>query len=287
MSQWDKDGNKIEVDEITKKSRELAFDQLNKKAILINLNYRQIQNMPIDVVFSETVSKAYGINEDNFIQIRKFMFNPQHLAKIRDIGNDAIVTVYNITRPWGDTGMRILPIQYYDDFKETFSKQKDEFEEAVKEFVDNYDDYVAEAKKNLGKAFNKADYPSKTSVADMFELEIKTHQLPDIDDFRLNLSGTELMNMKKEITENYEASGKKTLTKVLDYVEDKRAFELLSVVEEANSVYNYADIEMRIAELKDSNDLKEEPTKEEPKESMMVIDDFDEDDVDDIMDFEL
>jgi hypothetical protein len=85
----------------------------------------------------------------------------------------------------------------YDDFTKLFGKLQDEFEEAVAEFISNYEDYVADAKKHLGKLFDKKNYPPKSQLHDLFKATIETDNLPDIDDVRLNLTAEDLLDIEK------------------------------------------------------------------------------------------
>ena len=281
----DNEGKEIVVDKKTEKARQAAFAQISKKAILVNLVRRQMSNMPFDVQLTQDIAKHLNVKNAEMLQVRKFLLDPARFSKIRSLINDALLMVWNNTRPWDNIGYRLLPMEYYDDFNETFSKIKDEFEEAVQEFVTGYDDYVKEAKDNLGKAFKKTDYPDKAQLTDMFTLEIETAQFPDIDDLRLNLSGPELMAMQKETTEKYQETLTNAMTELTNIIEtdpkDVRVPKLFKTVEALN-IINDVNIEMKLAELKDNLDI--DVNEDDPKASMMVMDDITEDDLCDIDD---
>lgn len=203
MTIKNKDGTNRELAADIEKKRKAAFEAISKKAMLVNLERKQLANYIFDVQFSEKVRKEFKIESPGMLQVRKCIINPQHFANVRSIINDAMLMLWNHTRPWDNIGFRLLPMDLYDDFNDVFTKIKDEFEEAVQLIVDNWDKYVEEAKKLLGKAFNQADYPASTDVREMFELKVTTHQLPDIDDVRLNLSGEELLDLEDEIRDKY------------------------------------------------------------------------------------
>ena len=300
MKQYDKDGNEIKVDEKTDKERKTAFEAISKKAILVNMSRKQISNMPFDVNTSNKVATLLNVTDPNMIQVRKLLFNPDHLAKSRSLINDALLMVWNHTRPWDNIGYRLLPMAYYDDFNETFGKIKDEFEEATREFITNYDTYVKESKKVLGKAFDKNDYPDKAQLGQFFNLEIHTSQFPDIDDIRLNLSGPELVAMQQDITEKYEDTIKKSINELVTMVSDKNfnrneVGDLIKIIDGLN-VGGDTETDMRLAEvrenLKKAGVVFDEDTKEDDNEGMMVMDDIVEDaensesddDMDEIMD---
>ena len=279
MQQYDKDGKEIKVDEGTEKDRQAAFVAISKKAILINLSRKQISNMPFDVNTSNEAAKLLGVTDPNMIQVRKLLFNPDHLAKIRSLINDALLMIWNHTRPWDNIGYRLLPMAYYDDFNETFGKIKDEFEEAVREFTDNYDKYVKESKAILGKAYNKNDYPDKAQLSQFFNLQIHTSKFPDIDDIRLNLSGPELVAMQKDLTEKYKGILTESIDELikLTRAETRNPNEvarLMMIIEKLNADDN-AEITMQLEEVKEKLgsafvDLNEDID----DESMMVMDDI-------------
>ena len=276
--QFDKDGNELKVDEKTNKERAAAFEAICKKAILVNMTRKQISNMPFDVQTSKKCATFLEVKDETMIQVRKLLFNPERLSKSRSLINDALLMVWNHTRPWDNIGYRLLPMEYYDDFNETFGKIKDEFEEAVKEFTDNYDTYLKESKKLLGKAFNKNDYPDKAQLGQYFSLDIHTSKFPDIDDIRLNLSGPELMAMQQDVTEKYEEAMESGVNELLRMIDDpnfdrNEVNTLIGTIATLNVAGN-PEIEMKLAEIKEDlskagiNIKKDEPE----EESMMVMD---------------
>jgi hypothetical protein len=284
MKEFDKDGKEVKVSAKVDKDRKAAFEAICKKAILVNMSRKQISNMPFDIQTSNDLCKTLGVTDNTMIQVRKLLFNPERLSKIRSLTNDALLMVWNHTRPWDNIGFRLLPMEYYDDFNETFGKIKDEFEEAVKEFEDNYENYVKESKKLLGKAFNKADYPDKAQLPNYFNLEIHTSKFPDIDDIRLNLSGPELVAMQEEITGQYHDTINKSINTLITMITSADGFDtaevknLINIIKSLN-IADDAEINMKLAEITETLtasgvDLEEEEVKDD-NESMMVMDDLD------------
>lgn len=269
MKKYDDQGNEIVVDEKTEKERQAAFQELSKKAILVKLTRRQFQNLPYDIALSEYVATTCKMENNDWIQIRKFLIDPQHLAKIRSYINESILMVWNHTRPWENVSYRLLPMEYYDDFNDSFTALKDKFEEAVQNFIDNYDEYKKEAKKSLGKAFDRKQYPAKDKLKDLFALEIETTELPDIDDIRLSLAGGDLMRMKEEAAGAYtdattEAIKKLNNMAVMNNVDTKNIVEVIKTL----NVSNDPEVDVILAEL--DADIDDDDT----EESMMVMDDF-------------
>ena len=286
-----KEGKEIGV--LSKKleaKKKAAFEAISKKAILVNMSRTQISNLPFDVKLSNEVCASYGVKNPSYIQIHKCIFNPEYLTNIRSLINDALLVVWNNTRPWDNVGFRLLPMEYYDDFTEAFSKIKDDFEEAKQTFKRNYDVYVNEAKKDLGKAFNKSDYPDKADLDQYFTLEIQTSKFPEIDDIRLNLTNEELIDMQNDVVEKYEGAIKSSVKVLFEMVNKKDAIK-----EDVLNCYNLiktlnvdddATINMELTTVEESIKLKFGDIKETKKDkSEMIMDDLDNFDEDNLTDF--
>lgn len=280
MTDYDSDGKEIKVPEKLDKQRKAAFNQICKKAILVNMTRKQISNMPFDVQSSNQLCEMMEVTDQHMFQVRKLLFNPQRLSKIRSLINDALLMVWNHTRPWDNIGFRLLPMEYYDDFTETFSKIKDEFEEAVKEFIDNYDEILEESKKMLGKAFNKHEYPDKSQLSNYFSLEMHTAKFPDIDDIRLNLSGPELVEMQKDLVDKYQQVQKAQIQNIIAHIgmgdKSQEDIDRLIDIAEKLNIDEDAELVIMIEEIKNRFKLaKMDKSKKEKKdESMMVADDI-------------
>jgi len=279
----DKDGNKIvKLSPKLKEQRKAAFEAIVKKAILINMTRKQMANLPFDTIMTDKICKDFNITDKSYVHVRKNILNPQYLTNIRSLINDALLMVWNNTRPWDNVGFRILPMDQYDDLNKTFGKIKDEFEEAVQVFKDNYVTYVTEAKKALGKAFNQSDYPNKSDLDALFALDIQTSTFPDIDDIRLNLSNEELCEMQNDIVEKYTETIKNAIKDLCSMIENgdkNQAITLLSTVKKMN-VDNDPTINMNLVniekDIKNKFGLKSTTKKDKDlkEDEMMMIDDL-------------
>lgn len=286
------------------KARQKTFELLSKKALLVDMTRKQFANFPFDVKVTNDVATNYLKADKAYFQVRKFLIDPMVLLPIRSLLNDALLMFCTYTRPWDNVGFRLLPMELWDDFNEQFGKIKDEFEEAVQNFENNYDDYVADAKKALGKAFNPKDYPDKTDVRQLFALEIKTANFPDIDDFRLNLTGEDLLQVEQEATQKYAevfTKSREDLLKQLNQIQeacesgkyiDKHFVNTTLVIVDKLNFENDEQIDTKLAEVrelvKNSCGLIEtssvDESEDDPDEGMMMIDD---DELDDLEEYEI
>ena len=295
----DNKGNKVfPSNESIETKRKAAFDAIVKKAILINMTKKQMANIPFDVKLADEVCKKHNIKNKSYIQVRKCILNPQYLINIRSIVSDALLMVWNSTRPWDNTGFRLLPMDCHDDFTKTFSKIKDDFEEAVQVFCDNFPTYLAEAKKDLGSAFNKNDYPDPADVKQHFALDIVTSKFPDIDDIRLNLTNDELVKFQDEVVDRYSDALNTSIEKLFELIDDKNktkkeCSELFQLIKTLN-VSDDASINLKLKTAKEQlksrfgKDFKAEDSAVDVNEdSMMMVDDLEDFDENELKDYEV
>lgn len=288
----DKDGKQVKkLSKDMKVKRKAAFEAISKKAILVNMTRKQIANLPFDIKLADKICKDYGVKQKSYIQVRKCIFNPQYLINIRALVSDALLMVWNNTRPWDNVGYRILPMSHYDDFNKTFGKIKDEFEEAVQLFIDNYDVYVAEAKKDLGSTWDKSNYPDKATLSQHFLLDIQTSQFPDINDIRLNLSNDELVDMQDDYVKKYDdviRSSIKDLIALIDNGDKDEAMKLFSLIKTLN-VVNDPSLDLQIKTFEEQikikfsiNTLESKKTDDNPDDMMIMngLDDLDDEELD-------
>jgi len=154
---------------------------INDKAILIMVSRRQLSNIPF------ANNQVHGKHE-YFVETRIHLVDGKYTTNIRNLVSDALLLVWNNTRPWDNVGYRIMNKEFYPEFVQVFNKIKTEFDKEVKIFIKNYDKYVLEARESLGRYdFDESLYPLKKDLHKMFELKFTTSDEIDPEDFRLKL----------------------------------------------------------------------------------------------------
>ena len=215
----DENGNVVaELSENMQEKRNAAFEAMRKKAILVALERSIFSNFVFDVSANDNCMKHLNVEDDSLIEVRKSLIHPARLENVMNIVNDAIMLLFNLTRPWDNNDYRLLDMDMYDDFQQTFQQLADNFEEAVDSFIDDYPEILKESKQMLGKLYNKNDYPAKKDLKSLFKLKVVTRELPDIDDTRFSISEDELVKLEQEAGSKFNESLKdaqKELTTLL------------------------------------------------------------------------
>lgn len=131
----------------------------------------------------------------------KDALKPHHALRAR-----AATCFYKWSLPWANDGQRIILNTALDNFEKDMRGIKADWDEATKEFVAKYPDYLAAAPKRLGKLFDLSEFPEPSTVAERFALTTSILPLPAASDFRVNLSDRHLDRVRREITEQVATS---------------------------------------------------------------------------------
>lgn len=94
---------------------------------------------------------------------------------------------YRRSLPWRDDGIRILPAAVWFEFSAEMRALREEFDQAVGQFLIDYDVHRAKAKVALNGMFNDSDYPAVELVRQKFAVRLSVFPLPDSEDFRVDL----------------------------------------------------------------------------------------------------
>lgn len=163
-------------------------------------------------------------NCDELTAVQKFTANVRNLH-------------YDMTMPWSDTGLRLLPTAQYFKYHETLTEVQSEYQRLVDKFLNTYDWAISQSQARLGKLFSYSDYPSASSLASKFKFRFSYIPLPDAGDFRVDI-GNEGNELVRNHYENYYSE---QLTNAMNDVW-QRAFKALSKMSER---LDYADHEQK------------------------------------------
>lgn len=103
------------------------------------------------------------------------------------------------TLPWSNDGARILPAEMFMKYTEQMRRAEERFEDAVQDFVREYPDILAGARKRLGDLFDKDAYPSPAEVRGKFKWEVEIMPIPSSNDFRVELGDRQVASIRKGI----------------------------------------------------------------------------------------
>jgi hypothetical protein len=107
---------------------------------------------------------------------------------------------YKYTKPWSDSGTRLLPATLVHTHQDLMYDMEQEFWALVDKFLDKYDTLVAAAAFQLGTLFDRNEYPSRSNVKRKFAFSITYAPMPTSGDFRLDVEN----ETQRQLVEKYE-----------------------------------------------------------------------------------
>jgi hypothetical protein len=198
--------------------------QLRDKALLIELNLKKWSGVKTDKSLRDELADNHSIDETR-LTVNKKLTNSPILKEIKKIdGKIRTDVIYSgagysgYCLAWDNQGTYLLPIELKDRFEKDFTGYQNDREKLVKDFVKQYDSIVAEAKTDLGTAFNLSDFPDRDEIEGLFECSIYKKPIPSSDDIRVNLPANEIAELKANAKAEEDAKVEKITGAVVDKV---------------------------------------------------------------------
>ena len=106
--------------------------------------------------------------------------------------------------PWDDKGSRLLTVANYEQYTGIMDGLRERLVRQRARFIEDYDDYVEQARLDLGKLFRIEDYPSKGQLRDRFSIRYRITPVPDADHFIARLASDDTERVKRDIERHIE-----------------------------------------------------------------------------------
>jgi hypothetical protein len=168
--------------------------------MLVDLNISVWTGRKMDKTVSDEIdaSKHTKARAGNYH--KKLLAGTARLDELQKLVATIRVWHYEQTLPWSDGGSRLLPMKNFFDYKATLGDYERQFDEAVKDFLLEYDTLVTAAAFQLGDLFNKEDYPEAIKLMSKFRMRYVFLPVPDAGDFRIDVNEAS----KTELQAQYE-----------------------------------------------------------------------------------
>ena len=118
--------------------------------------------------------------------------------------SQARTTHYENTLPWDDQGSRLLTVANYERYTELLDALGERVARARTRFIEDYDDYIDQARLDLGRLFRIEDYPSKEALRDRFSIAYRIVPVPDADHFMAQLAASDTERVRRDIERRIE-----------------------------------------------------------------------------------
>ena len=246
---------------------------LREDAMIVRLKVRQWSARKYDKKVTHKVADEFGAGDDAG-RYNKVLISKDLMKKLTTAVSNIRNYHYEATLPWDDSGARILPAAMFMDYSKKMRELRTNFESAVSDFVDNYDDYREEARIRLNGMFNEDDYPSRFEVESKCSVETNIEPVPSSDDFRVNIQSKDQDRLKAELDNRVDSLVKSAMADLYD-----RLFSVVnSMVERLSGdgifrdslVGNIEDLVSIIPKLNLTNDPKIEEFRKEVLKKLTV-----------------
>jgi len=175
---------------------------ITEKAMLASLHISCWSARKHDKQVSREVDEKYGGKDAG--RFNKVLANKDALKSIKKVSGSARLFHQEQTLPWGERGERLLPSANYDHYSRQMRIFKQQFEDAVQEFVRDYHSVIWDARQSLGGLFNREDYPDPSDIRDKFSFRTTITPVPVSEDFRVNLGKDEVDAIKRDLENRIE-----------------------------------------------------------------------------------
>lgn len=172
---------------------------LSRRALLVAVNISSWAGRKLDRQATNSANTIHKASASAGSYHKKLLPESKELAKISAISSAARSYFYENSLPWLCDGTRIISAKNYLNFAKEIVKIKSEYEKAVSEFIAVYPQLKKDAESKLGELYKLNEYPD--SIADKFSFEINYLPMPDVSDFRIDVSETEKNEFKRKILE--------------------------------------------------------------------------------------
>ena len=172
-------------------------------AVLVDLNISMWTARKLDKAVSKEidVDKHTTVSGGNYN--KHLLAGSGQLARISKLASEIRDWHTRQTLPWSDTGTRLLPTANLFDYKERLGHYESEFNNAVSEFLVDYPQIVTMMAYNLGRLFDRAEYPDAEQIKAKFGLRHTIMPVPESGDFRVDIADDIKAKMKTDYEDAY------------------------------------------------------------------------------------
>jgi hypothetical protein len=186
------------------KERENMKQDLSKAAMLVSVNIVNggLLGERKDQEATELVRSTYDV-ADKRAKASKYLIDRKH-KKVKAVvaaAQRVRETLYKYTNPWGDDkgSSRLLVVKLEPELRRNLDYAIKELKGAWKDYYHVYPQLVADSEKELGKLFDRAQYPDPDRIMELFKVNVRYWPFPDSGHFVADVSEEAAKRARQEI----------------------------------------------------------------------------------------
>ena len=168
---------------------------LHDKSLLICLNLSGIASARADKQITRDVIFQQNAQADAGRWVSR-LWTREAMEPIRGLDSQIRSLHYAKTLPWMDKGERIIATKIFTDYMAQMRELRFKRETLVQGFIDNYDDWLDQARAMRGDSFKFEEYPTRWGARDKFKFELTSAPIPHRDDFRITLAKEDMSEIQ-------------------------------------------------------------------------------------------
>jgi len=174
--------------------------------MLVGLRIRWWNGSVQDKKVSQEVAETHNVSE-TVGRYRKDAVTKSVLAPIQAVVGEARKHTYMTTLPWSDVrGLRIRPAKGFVEYKSRVAGFEETFYSEVGKVLPRWDDIVEAEQARLKSLWREEDYPTTQEIGDRFEFKLIVSALPNLRDWRIDLSDEHAERIRSEAIERERAT---------------------------------------------------------------------------------
>jgi hypothetical protein len=202
--------------------------QLNEKAIQVQLATSRARLSKRDVAAESFVQGALG---DESLTAYSKLFRDKTNPINRLMTEVNKVYTHHVTNTWPtpQKGVRLLPMQVYDEYRREMRSLMDNVEALMQKLMPFYDDYVLLDISSRGTRANVSDYPSAYDFQTKLKFDLRLIPLPDVSHFLFDIDEADMRAFEdglKDIEQMARQETVKSMLVPLQHLVDKLALPI-------------------------------------------------------------
>ena len=176
---------------------------LNRDAMLVGLRITAWSGRLYDREASDHVAAHHDASASAG-RYNKRLLPKAAFAALTATMSEARTKHYENSLPWDDKGGRLLTVANYEHYTGLMKGLSERVVRQRARFIEDYDDYVDQARLDLAKLFRIEDYPSKEALQGKFAIRYRITPVPDADHFIAKLATDDTDRVKRDIEQQTE-----------------------------------------------------------------------------------
>jgi hypothetical protein len=165
-----------------------ALAGIARSSLLVDLTISTYSGRIQDRATRDEVTARKGAGSKRAASVYKSLFaDCPELDAITSFQGKLRIDHYRLTKPWSDSGLRLVPYSLLERHRDLMYDAEREFWKLVEAFLDKFETLVAAAAFKLGALFDRSEYPTREQVRRKFGFYLTYTPLPKAGDFRIDI----------------------------------------------------------------------------------------------------